>query len=281
MAETLTTDGTWQEIDARRNRRTVVRRTLAVNRSRVTGRIPRPSGHPGAADPVVRPSSSLSSGTRRDPLAEQVIRASRRAHRRRRLLRGLRRGPHRAGARGRCAHPRRPGRHPHLAARAAASPTWPASSPRAHHGSSKGFWIQDPDPDADPATSEGVFVFTSSAPTVAAGDAVTVAGTVSEYYPGGDARAATSRSPRSPGRRSRSSPAATRCRPPSVLDARAVPDAYAPAGDAAAAIDQRPAAAAREVRPGPLRVPRGHARRVAYARVVGADRPVRASCGSR
>lgn len=32
------------------------------------------------------------------------------------------------------------------------------------YGSSKGFWMQDPLPDADPATSEGVFVFTSRAP---------------------------------------------------------------------------------------------------------------------
>lgn len=32
------------------------------------------------------------------------------------------------------------------------------------YGSSRGFWIQDPNPDADPATSEGVFVFTSSVP---------------------------------------------------------------------------------------------------------------------
>ncbi|XHM95968.1 endonuclease/exonuclease/phosphatase family protein [Peterkaempfera sp. SMS 1(5)a] len=52
---------------------------------------------------------------------------------------------------------------------------------------SKGFWMQDPQPDADPATSEGVFVFTSSTPTVAVGDSVTVSGTVSEYYPGGAA----------------------------------------------------------------------------------------------
>ncbi|CAM5676914.1 Endonuclease/exonuclease/phosphatase OS=Streptomyces tendae OX=1932 GN=GUR47_13025 PE=4 SV=1 [Streptomyces tendae] len=32
------------------------------------------------------------------------------------------------------------------------------------YGSSKGFWIQDPRPDADPATSEGVFVFTQQGP---------------------------------------------------------------------------------------------------------------------
>ncbi|MBB4980202.1 endonuclease/exonuclease/phosphatase family protein [Streptomyces nymphaeiformis] len=50
---------------------------------------------------------------------------------------------------------------------------------------SRGFWIQDPEADANPATSEGVFVFTSSAPTVAVGDAVRLNGTVTEYVPGG------------------------------------------------------------------------------------------------
>jgi uncharacterized protein len=53
--------------------------------------------------------------------------------------------------------------------------------------SRNGFWIQDPAPDTDPATSEGLFVFTSSAPTVTAGTAVTVTGTVAEFRPGGDA----------------------------------------------------------------------------------------------
>jgi predicted extracellular nuclease len=50
-----------------------------------------------------------------------------------------------------------------------------------------GFWMQDPAPDADPATSEGIFVFTSSAPTVAAGQAVTVSGRITEFRPGGAA----------------------------------------------------------------------------------------------
>jgi hypothetical protein len=48
-----------------------------------------------------------------------------------------------------------------------------------------GFWFQDPSPDADPATSDGLFVFTSSAPPVAVGDAVTVTGFVAEFRPGG------------------------------------------------------------------------------------------------
>ena len=49
-------------------------------------------------------------------------------------------------------------------------------------GSSRGYWIQDPDPDSDPASSEGIFVFTSS-PGVSVGDSVLVSGTVSEFYP--------------------------------------------------------------------------------------------------
>jgi predicted extracellular nuclease len=49
-----------------------------------------------------------------------------------------------------------------------------------------GFYMQDPDPDADPATSEGIFVFTSTAPnSVAVGDSVTVNGRVQEFRPGG------------------------------------------------------------------------------------------------
>jgi predicted extracellular nuclease len=50
---------------------------------------------------------------------------------------------------------------------------------------SNGFFLQDPNPDADEATSEGIFVFTGSAPGVALGDALLVAGNVAEYYPGG------------------------------------------------------------------------------------------------
>ncbi|MFI6337676.1 endonuclease/exonuclease/phosphatase family protein [Streptomyces sp. NPDC050535] len=101
------------------------------------------------------------------------------------------------------------------------------------YGSSRGFWIQDPNADDDPATSEGVFVFTSSVPKVAVGDSVTVSGTVSEFVPGG----ATS------GNQSiteitrpvvtvlssgNTVPAAT------AVNARSVPALYTPAGDTAA-----------------------------------------------
>jgi uncharacterized protein len=51
-------------------------------------------------------------------------------------------------------------------------------------GSARGFWMQDPSPDADAATSEGIFVFTGSiSPNVQPGDALTVTGTVDEFYP--------------------------------------------------------------------------------------------------
>ena len=102
------------------------------------------------------------------------------------------------------------------------------------YGSSKGFWLQDPNADDNPATSEGVFVFTSSAPKVAVGDSVTVTGTVSEYVPGGTSTGNQSLTEiTKPTVTVLSSgnavPAAT------VVDADSVPAAYTPAGDTAAA----------------------------------------------
>ncbi len=47
-----------------------------------------------------------------------------------------------------------------------------------------GFYLQDPAPDADDATSEAMFVFTGSAPAVLAGDEVLVSGPVVEFRPG-------------------------------------------------------------------------------------------------
>jgi predicted extracellular nuclease len=51
--------------------------------------------------------------------------------------------------------------------------------------SGSGFYLQDPNPDADDRTSEGVFVFTGGAPAVAVGDAVRVVGLVTEFRAGG------------------------------------------------------------------------------------------------
>ncbi|MEU0672420.1 endonuclease/exonuclease/phosphatase family protein [Streptomyces sp. NPDC006172] len=101
------------------------------------------------------------------------------------------------------------------------------------YGSSRGFWIQDPSPDADPATSEGVFVFTSSAPKVAVGDAVTVNGTVSEFVPGGASTGNQSvteivRPTVTVVSSGNPVPAAV------VVDAGSVPNKYAPEGDPAA-----------------------------------------------
>ncbi|MEN8653474.1 endonuclease/exonuclease/phosphatase family protein [Streptomyces sp. 21So2-11] len=98
---------------------------------------------------------------------------------------------------------------------------------------SKGFWFQDPQADRSAATSEGIFVFTSSAPTVAVGDAVKVTGTVGEYVPGGA---------------NSGNQALTQIAKPTVivtssgnavpapvtLSAKSVPSAYAPEGDPAA-----------------------------------------------
>ncbi|MBY8342326.1 endonuclease/exonuclease/phosphatase [Streptomyces spinosirectus] len=101
------------------------------------------------------------------------------------------------------------------------------------YGSSKGFWIQDPNPDDDPATSEGVFVYTSSTPKVAVGDSVTVTGTVSEYVPGGTSSGNQSVT-------EITKPVITTVSTgnavpaPTVIDARSVPARYTPAGDTAA-----------------------------------------------
>ncbi|MEU9209674.1 endonuclease/exonuclease/phosphatase family protein [Streptomyces sp. NPDC048415] len=101
------------------------------------------------------------------------------------------------------------------------------------YGSSKGFWFQDPNADDNPATSEGVFVFTSSTPKVAVGDSVTVTGTVSEYVPGGASSGNQSVTEVSKPTvtvisSGNAVPAAT------VVDTQSVPDDYAPAGDTAA-----------------------------------------------
>ena len=48
-----------------------------------------------------------------------------------------------------------------------------------------GFWMQSPVADDDIETSEGIFVFTGSAPTVASGDDLAVTGMVQEFRAGG------------------------------------------------------------------------------------------------
>ncbi|WP_030784264.1 endonuclease/exonuclease/phosphatase family protein [Streptomyces sp. NRRL S-920] len=100
------------------------------------------------------------------------------------------------------------------------------------HGS-KGFWIQDTKADGDPATSEGVFVYTGSAAlTVKPGDAVRVSGTVGEYVPGGAASGNQSLTQiTKPTVTVESSGNALPA--PVRVGAKSVPSRYAPAGDPA------------------------------------------------
>ncbi|MEU2546685.1 endonuclease/exonuclease/phosphatase family protein [Streptomyces roseolus] len=100
------------------------------------------------------------------------------------------------------------------------------------YGSSRGFWVQDPQGDGNPATSEGLFVFTGSHPTVAVGDAVSVDGTVTEYVPGGvnsgnQSLTQLSRPKVTVVSKDNALPA------PVTIAPWSVPDAYAPAGDPA------------------------------------------------
>ncbi|MFJ1752739.1 endonuclease/exonuclease/phosphatase family protein [Kitasatospora sp. NPDC088134] len=104
----------------------------------------------------------------------------------------------------------------------------------------KGFWIQDTAPDNDPATSEGVFVYTgSAAPTVKVGDSVLVSAKVSEYYPNsaGGSQSVTELTAPKVTVLSSGNPVPA----PVVLDASNIPTAYAP--DAAGgSIDNLPLA---------------------------------------
>ncbi len=67
---------------------------------------------------------------------------------------------------------------PHLGARVRTSGIVTAVAPN-------GFYLQDAAGDGDDLTSDGIFVYTRKKPGVAAGDAVSVAGKVGEYVPGG------------------------------------------------------------------------------------------------
>ncbi len=102
-------------------------------------------------------------------------------------------------------------------------------------GAARGFWLQDPHPDRDRATSEGIYVHTGGdSPGVETGDALRVTGKVQEYYPGGKEAGNQSVTElsgatwRTTGHRPRGRlPRAVR------LTAHSVPEAYAPdaAGD--------------------------------------------------
>ncbi|MFI1828523.1 endonuclease/exonuclease/phosphatase family protein [Streptomyces sp. NPDC020412] len=102
------------------------------------------------------------------------------------------------------------------------------------YGSSRGFWFQDPGGDGNPATSEGVFVFTGSGstPTVKVGDSVLVSGTVAEFVPGGASSGNQSLTQLT--RPSVTVVSSGNAVPePVTVAAWTVPGAYAPAGDPA------------------------------------------------
>ncbi|PZH20947.1 hypothetical protein C1I97_00585 [Streptomyces sp. NTH33] len=92
----------------------------------------------------------------------------------------------------------------------------------------KGYWIQDPDPDGNPATSEAVFVYTGSAtPLVKVGDSVLVSGKVSEYYPGGQSSGSQSVTELT-GPKDVVLSAGNPLPAAEAVDAATLPDAYAP-----------------------------------------------------
>ena len=94
----------------------------------------------------------------------------------------------------------------------------------------RGFWFQDPDPDDNPATSEGLFVYTSS-PGVVPGDSVLVSGTVSEYYPLASGESVSTTANLSTTELTSPTTTVLGTAPipaPEVIDADTVPDVYAP-----------------------------------------------------
>ncbi|MFF4818312.1 endonuclease/exonuclease/phosphatase family protein [Kitasatospora sp. NPDC001309] len=103
------------------------------------------------------------------------------------------------------------------------------------YGSSKGFWLQDPNPDADPATSEGIFVFTGGNPTVKVGDSVLVSGKVTEYYPNssGGSQSVTELTGPAVTVLSAGNPLPA----PVVVDTRNIPGTYAPPAGPDGSID--------------------------------------------
>ncbi|MEU4119803.1 endonuclease/exonuclease/phosphatase family protein [Kitasatospora sp. NPDC028055] len=103
------------------------------------------------------------------------------------------------------------------------------------YGSSKGFWLQDPNPDADPTTSEGIFVFTGGNPTVKVGDSVLVSGKVTEYYPNysGGSQSVTELTGPAVTVLSAGNPLPA----PVVVDTRDIPGSYAPPAGPDGSID--------------------------------------------
>ncbi|WP_236073212.1 endonuclease/exonuclease/phosphatase family protein [Streptomyces tardus] len=104
---------------------------------------------------------------------------------------------------------------------------------------SRGFWIQDEEPDDDPATSEGVFVYTGKeAPAVLVGDRVRVSGTVAEYRPDGEDSGNQSLTQITAPEVTVDS-SGNELPDPVRLDARRIPRAYAPKGGGEGGVEDR------------------------------------------
>ena len=98
-------------------------------------------------------------------------------------------------------------------------------------GKARGFWLQDPKPDDDPATSEGIFVFTGQeTPDVEAGDSIRISGKVSEYYPGGEKAGGQSVTQLTDAKWEAASKAKKKLPKAVALTADRVPGAYVPQG---------------------------------------------------
>ncbi|MGW0083146.1 lamin tail domain-containing protein [Streptomyces sp. NPDC003393] len=133
---------------------------------------------------------------------------------------------------------------------------------------SKGYWIQDPEADGDPATSEGLFVFTGSAtPLVKVGDSVLVSGKVSEYYPGGKSGGAQSVTELT-GPTAAVLSTGNAVPAAEVIDSSTLPDAYAPQaqGGSIESLELRPDAYALDW----LEAHEGMLVQIGDSRVVGA-----------
>ncbi|MCH6159625.1 endonuclease/exonuclease/phosphatase family protein [Streptomyces marispadix] len=98
-------------------------------------------------------------------------------------------------------------------------------------GKAQGFWLQDPKPDDDPATSEGIFVFTGGeTPDVEPGDSIRISGKVAEYYPGGEEAGGQSVTQLTDAKWKAASKAKQKLPKATALNADRVPDAYVPEG---------------------------------------------------
>lgn len=96
-------------------------------------------------------------------------------------------------------------------------------------GSSRGYWIQDPAGDGNPATSEAVFAYTgSTTPSTKVGNKITVKAKVAEFYPGGSAEGGQSVTQLTQPEITSTASTGNPLPAAFTLNAASIPDAYAP-----------------------------------------------------